>query len=217
MVLSLPLSSSSLFSLSSTPFLIPGSFTPLFSSQSLLWFRPAPLHLTSFFFDLSLPPFCGQPGHTVRLATSCYSLPFLVFLLLLYFPSLLLFFFLFLLSFLPHLSPASSSPLKVCAQSGSAQRGNTSRNHGPQWSLAAMSGAFRAGAAYDLQLPSCAFPMCRLRSWCQLYCWMPRPTIYATTLSLGILLTLTVKLDTQPSYNCLQFATIDSSLFGFSP
>ena len=217
MVLSLPPSSSSLFSLSSTPFLLLGSSTPLFSSHFHLWFRPVPLHLTCFFFDLSLPPFCGQPGHTVRLATSCYSLPFLISLLLLYFPSLLLFFFLSFLSFLPHLSPASSSPLKVFAQSGSAQRGNTLSNHDPQWSLAAMSGAFRAGAAYDLQLPSCAFPMCRLRSWCQLCCWMPRPTIYSTTLSLGILLTLKVKLDIQPSYNCIQFATIYSSLFGFSP
>ena len=130
MVLSLPLSSSSLFSLSSTPFLIPGSFTPLFSYHS---------HLPPCPFDLSLPPFYGQPGHTVRLAISCYSLPFLIFLLLLYFPSQLLFFFLSFLSFLPHLSPASSSPPKVFAQSGSAQRGNTLRNHDPQWSLAAMS------------------------------------------------------------------------------
>ena len=32
-----------------------------------------------------------------------------------------------------------------------------------------------------------AFPMCRLQSWCQLCCWMPRTTCYSTTLSLGTL------------------------------
>ena len=82
------------------------------------------------------------------------------------------------LSVLLLLSPASSSPLKVFAQSGSAQRGNTLRSHDPKWSLAAMSGAFRVGAAYDLQLSSCAFPMCRLRSRCQLCRWMLRTTCY---------------------------------------
>ena len=71
-----------------------------------------------------------------------------------------------------------SSPLKVFAQSGSAQRGNTLRSHDPKWSLAAMSGAFRVGAAYDLQLSSCAFLMCRLRSRCQLCRWMLRTTCY---------------------------------------
>ena len=32
-----------------------------------------------------------------------------------------------------------------------------------------------------------AFPMCRLQSWCQLCCWMPRTTCYSTTLFLGTL------------------------------
>ena len=54
-------------------------------------------------------------------------------------------------SFLLHLSPASSSSLEVFAQSGSAQRGNTLRSHDPK----CMPGAFRAGAAYDLQTSSC--------------------------------------------------------------
>ena len=50
---------------------------------------------------------------------------------------------------------ASPSPLKVFAQSGSAQCGNTLRSHDPKWSLVAMPGALRAGAAYDLQTSSC--------------------------------------------------------------
>ena len=32
-----------------------------------------------------------------------------------------------------------------------------------------------------------AFPMCRLQSWCQLCCWMPRTSGYSTTLFLGTL------------------------------
>ena len=204
MVLSLPLSSSSLFSLSFTP-CPPGTL----DSSFLLSF-PSLVPPCAFALDLSLlRPLPAR--HFLLLYALSYLSP----------PALLPLSVSFLLplcrSFPTHLSPASSSPLKVFAQSGSAQRGNTLRNHDPKWSLAAMSGAFRAGAAYDLQLSSCAFPMCRLQSWCQLYCWMPRPTIYSTTLSLGILLTLKVKLVIQPSYNCIHFATIYSSLFGFSP
>ena len=85
------------------------------------------------------------------------------------------------------LSPASSLPLKVFAQRGSAQSGSTLRSSHPKGSLAAMLGAFRVGAAYDLQLSSCAFPMCRLRPWCQLCRWMLWAT--CTLLILGTLLT----------------------------
>ena len=83
---------------------------------------------------------------------------------------------LLLLSFPLLLSPASSLPLKLFAQRGSAQRGSTLRSSHPKGSLAAMSSAFRVGAAYDLQLSSCAFSMCRLRSRCQLCCWRLRTT-----------------------------------------
>ena len=103
----------------------------------LLWLRPASLHWPCLFLNLSLPPFGGQPGHTVRLATSCFSMPFLFFLILLYFPSLLLPLYSFL-SFPLLLSPPSSSPLKVFAQSGSAQRCNTLRNYHPKGSLVAI-------------------------------------------------------------------------------
>ena len=48
------------------------------------------LSLASLYVLSQLSPFCGQPGHSVRLATSCYSMPLLFFLLLLYSPSLLL-------------------------------------------------------------------------------------------------------------------------------
>ena len=76
-----------------------------------------------------------------------------------------------------------------------------------------MSGALRACAADDLQISTCAFPMCRLRSWSQLCCCVSRPTTYATTLSLGILLTLKVKLVMQSSYPCIHSATIYSSIW----
>ena len=116
------------------------------------------------------------------------------------------------LSVLLLLSPASSSPLKVFARSGSAQRGNTSRSHDPKWSLAAMSGAFRVGAAYDLQLSSCAFPMCRLRSRCQLCRWMLRTTCY-TFVSWHSPHHFSSSLQ----YHHIQFAFLYSSLSKLSP
>ena len=64
------------------------------TSPSLLWFRPVTLRLACFLFDFSprfphFLPFCGQPRHTVRLATSRYSMFFLLLLFLLSYPSLL--------------------------------------------------------------------------------------------------------------------------------
>ena len=42
------------------------------------------LSLASLYVLCQLSPFCVQPGHSVRLATSCYSMPLLFFLLLLF-------------------------------------------------------------------------------------------------------------------------------------
>ena len=66
-----------LFALSS---LIRGFLLSLpISSHILLWFRAASLHLSCLFSDLAIPPFSGQPGHTVRLANFLllYALAFL--------------------------------------------------------------------------------------------------------------------------------------------
>ena len=136
---------------------------PCYASSSLLF---APTLLLS---DLSLPFFVASLG--------ILSGSPLLLLLAPFFPVLL---FLLPLSLSSLLSPSPpaflfrfSSPrpplsLKVFAQSGSAQRGSTFRSYNPKWSLAAMSGASRVGAAYDLQLSLSAFPMCRLRFRCHL-------------------------------------------------
>ena len=118
------LSCSSLLSLSSTPFLLPVPLPPLLSPPLLFFgfaFRPVTLRLTCFFFDFSSLPFCGQPGHTVRLATSRYSMFYLI---LLSYPSLLPFSAPLLLplfpfyptSSLPRLFPASKGvcPKRLC-------------------------------------------------------------------------------------------------------
>ena len=107
--LACPLSPSFLYCPSST---LDSSF--LLSTPSL-----APLCLFALAVSLLRPlpdSLRGQPGRTVRLATSCFSLPFLFFLLSFYFPSLLS--PLLPSFFSASLSPASSYPLKVIAQSG---------------------------------------------------------------------------------------------------
>ena len=137
------LSSSSLLSLSSTPFLLPVPLPPLLSP--LLLFFGFALSLCAWLASSSTSP-CfpsvaslGILSGSPLLATLCSILSF--YLILLYSPSPLLSFFLSFLSILLHLFPASSPPLKVFAQSGSAQRGNTLRTYDPKRSLAAMSGA----------------------------------------------------------------------------
>ena len=110
-----------------------------FALSLCAWLASSPTsHLASptFFPSVaSLGILSGSP----LLATLCSILSF--YLILLSSPPLPLSSFLSPLSIL-HLLPASSPPLKVFAQSGSAQCGNTLRTYDPKWSLAAMSGAF---------------------------------------------------------------------------
>ena len=182
---SLPL----LFALS---FLIRGFLlSPSISSHILLWFRPASLHLSCLFSDLSIPPFSGQPGHTVRLANFLllyallYALAFLSSPALLPLPALPLLLpslsFLLLLSqpltrlkrCLPKVAlPNVATPYVAMTQSGRLS---------PCRELCALT------PPMILKRLHAAFPMCRLQSWCQLCCWMPRTTCYYTPFFLGTL------------------------------
>jgi len=125
----------------SSPLLYAFSFPCTFASSSLsspplLWFRPVTLRLTCFFWTspfASPPSSLPWPASAVRLATSRYST---LYLFLLSYPSQLAFSARLLLPlspFYPTSSPAASSPpLKVFAQSGSAQCGYTLRTCDPK-------------------------------------------------------------------------------------
>ena len=92
----------SFLSFSPCPFFVLGFLPPPLSSHILLWFRPASLHLSCLFSDLSIPPFSGQPGHTVRLANFFLLYALLYALAFLSSPTLLP------VSALPHLLPSLS-------------------------------------------------------------------------------------------------------------
>ena len=139
-----------LFALCTFPSLF--SFLPLGLSPSLvLGFSVTLVSLCALF---QFSPICGQPGHTVRLAT---PLP----LLRPFFSSSASLSFLPFLVFFPF--------LKVFAQSGFAQRGNI------LWPKAVFSSHVVSLFAGPPTLCS-RLPIRRLCWWCRLRCWLPVAT-----------------------------------------